>query len=88
MITQLFQYHLLNCSSFPYYECEMLRLSYLKSHKNLALYLGSLSISLVYVLMHQDHTILITRGLCFNIWCIGPFFFSSQFSLAVLVYSI
>lgn len=52
MITQLFQYHLLNCSSFPYDECEMLRLSYLKSHENLALYLGSLSPSLVYVLMH------------------------------------
>lgn len=65
---------------FPYYECEMLHLSYLKSHENMALYLGSLSISLVYALMHQDNTILITRGLCFTIWGIGPVSFSPFFS--------
>lgn len=65
---------------FPYYECEMLHLSYLKSHENMALYLGSLSISLVYALMHQDNTILITRGLCFTIRGIGPVSFSPFFS--------
>ena len=71
MIKQLFRCHFLNCLSFSH-QCERLHLSYLKPQVDLALYLGSLSISLAYLRMDRQLTVFITQGLCPNIWFIGP----------------
>lgn len=62
---------------------------------DLAVYLASLAVLLVCLLMLQYHIVLITQGLCFNIWCVVPpspspsptFIYFVQFSLAILVYS-
>ena len=82
---------LLDSSSCPH-QSEMLHLLYLTPYMHLGLYLGSP--------LHRSvdsgtstTVILITRGLCLNIWCGGPLFsptspFFKRFSLALLVYSI
>lgn len=92
MITQLVQYHLLNRLSFPD-QCEMLHLSHLKPHVDLALYLGSFYFTGLFTDAPVAHCFHYSRSVfqCLVHWSQlipPPFFFFLQFSLVVLVYSI